>query len=163
MSFESRMLQVLLVIIHESSTVLWGQCDTCNYFYFRNHNQLLFAKIWIEVSHFSFIFVYRLSDWHWFGTLFADQQSVIVEVFARRISIVIVVVACRAVANIIDFIALRRVLPSSLSSHPVACCAVTIVIDDSSFQWRQQIRLKMQWNWDLVLLALSTEMTHSQT
>jgi hypothetical protein len=141
MSFESRMLQVLLVTIHESRTILCGQCqcDMCNYFYVRHHNQLLFVKNWIEVSHFPlkyffakvaketksptvgvkflnasmtmFIIVYRLSDRHLYGTLFADQRSAIVEVFARHVSIVIVVVPRRAVAIIIDFIAHQCVLP----------------------------------------------------
>ena len=55
--------------------------------------------------------MYCLSDRHLYGTLFADQRSAIVEVFARHVSIVIIVVVRRAVAIIIDFIAHRRVLP----------------------------------------------------
>ena len=56
-----------------------------------------------------------------------------VKVFARRVSIVIVVVARRTVANIIDFIALGRVLPSLLSSHPVARRAIVVDIVERYF------------------------------
>jgi len=52
-----------------------------------------------------------------------------VKVFARCDSIVFIVVTRRSIANIIDFIAFRRVFPSPLLSPSVTHRAVTIIVD----------------------------------